>query len=153
MSYGVLGNQEFDDYRFSPAINLNTNYVAGQNQALWPGAIQTAFATPDIKWETSKSYNIGTDLSFFNRKLDFIFDYFVKENSDVLLQVPIPLSTGASANSPYINAGQITNKGFETSLSYSNSGDEFSYQITGTFASAEIKPTKLFPPLGIITSI
>jgi len=137
MSYGVLGNQEFDDYRFSPAINLNTNYVAGQNQALWPGAIQTAFATPDIKWETSKSYNIGTDLSFFNRKLDFIFDYFVKENSDVLLQVPIPLSTGASANSPYINAGQITNKGFETSLSYSNSGDEFSYQITGTFASVD----------------
>src|SRR5699024_11078426 len=115
-SYGVLGNQEIDDYRFSPAISLNANYVSGINQTLWPGAIQTAFATPDIKWETSKTFNIGTDLSFFNRRLNFLFDYFVKENSDVLLQVPIPLSTGASSNSPYINAGQITNKGFETSL-------------------------------------
>lgn len=136
-SYGVLGNQEFDDYRYSPTISLNTNYVIGQNQTLWPGAIQTAFATPDIKWETSKTFNIGTDLSFFNRKLNFLFDYFVKENSDVLLQVPIPLSTGASANSPYINAGQITNKGFETSISYRNSGDEFSYQITGTLSSVD----------------
>ena len=136
-SYGVLGNQEFDDYRFSPTISLNTNYVTGRNQMLWPGAIQTAFATPDIKWETSKTLNIGTDLSFFNRRLNFLFDYFVKENSDVLLQVPIPLSTGASANSPYINAGQITNKGFETSISYQNSGDEFSYQITGTLSSVK----------------
>lgn len=136
-SYGVLGNQEFDDYRYSPTISLNTNYVTGRNQMLWPGAIQTAFATPDIKWETSKTFNIGTDLSLFNRRLNFLFDYFVKENSDVLLQVPIPLSTGASSNSPYINAGQITNKGFETSISYQNSGDEFSYQITGTLSSVE----------------
>ncbi|UGU15912.1 TonB-dependent receptor [Sinomicrobium kalidii] len=138
VSYGVLGNQEFDDYRFSPAINLNTNYVVGQGQALWPGAIQAAFATPDIKWETSKTFNIGTDLSFLDRRLEFIFDYFVKENSDVLLQVPIPLSTGASGNSPYINAGQITNKGFEASLSFrSNSEGDFSYQITGTLASVD----------------
>ncbi|WP_335965737.1 TonB-dependent receptor [Galbibacter sp. PAP.153] len=137
LSYGVLGNQEFDDYRYSPAISLNANYVTGQGQTLWPGAIQTAFATPDIKWETSKTFNVGTDLSFFERKLNFIFDYFVKENSDVLLQVPIPLSTGASSNSPYINAGQITNKGFETSLTYRNSGNDFSYEITGTLASVD----------------
>lgn len=137
MSYGVLGNQEFDDYRFSPAINLNTNYVVGQGQTLWSGAIQTAFATPDIKWESSKTLNVGADLSFLDRRLEFIVDYFVKENSDVLLQVPIPLSTGASGNSPYINAGQITNKGFEASLSYSDSREDFSYRITGTLASMD----------------
>ncbi|MCX2679485.1 TonB-dependent receptor [Galbibacter sp. EGI 63066] len=136
-SYGVLGNQEFDDYRYSPAISLNTNYVTGQGQTLWPGAIQTAFATPDIKWETSKTLNIGADIGFFNRKLQFIFDYFVKENSDVLLQVPIPNSTGASGNSPFINAGQITNKGFETSLSFNNTHGDFSYQITGTLAAVD----------------
>ncbi|RAV28439.1 SusC/RagA family TonB-linked outer membrane protein [Sinomicrobium soli] len=137
LSYGVLGNQEFDDYRFSPAINLNTNYVVGREQLLWPGAIQTAFATPDIKWESSKTFNVGTDLSFLDRRLEFVFDYFVKKNSDVLLQVPIPLSTGASGNSPYINAGQIINKGFEASLNFSNSGEEFSYQLTGTIASVD----------------
>ncbi|WP_417444509.1 SusC/RagA family TonB-linked outer membrane protein [Joostella sp.] len=137
MSYGVLGNQEFADYRYSPAISLNTNYVTGQGQALWPGAIQTAFATPDIKWETSKTFNVGADFTFFNHKLNFIFDYFVKENSDVLLQVPIPLSTGASSNSPYINAGQITNKGFETALTFGDSHENFSYSLTGTLSAID----------------
>lgn len=137
VSYGILGNQEFDDYRYSPTISLNTNYVVGRDQMLWPGAIQTAFSTPDIKWETSKAFNIGTDLGFLNRRLQLTFDYFIKKNSDVLLQVPIPLSTGANANSPYINAGQITNKGFEASLNYSNSGENFSYQLTGTLASVD----------------
>jgi TonB-linked SusC/RagA family outer membrane protein len=137
VSYGVLGNQEFADYRFSPAINLNTNYVIGQDQHLWPGAIQTAFATPDIKWETSKTLNIGADLGLFDRKLQLTADYFIKKNTDILLQVPIPLSTGASGDSPFINAGEITNKGFETSISYSNVINDFDYQITGTFSAID----------------
>ena len=142
-SYGVLGNQEFDDYRYSPAINLNLNYVVGQDQHLWPGAIQTAFATPDIKWETSKTFNIGTDFSFFDYKLQLTADYFIKKNSDVILQVPIPLSTGASTNSPYINAGEITNKGFEASLSYGNTINDFTYGLMGTFSSVKNKVENL----------
>ncbi len=136
-SYGVLGNQEFADYRFTPAINLNTNYVVGQEQRLWPGAIQTAFATPDIKWETSKTFNIGTDLGLFDHNLQFTADYFIKKNTDILLQVPIPLSTGASGDSPFINAGEITNRGFEASISYGNSVNDFDYQVTGTFSSID----------------
>ena len=142
-SYGVLGNQEFADYRFSPAINLNTNYVVGEDQHLWPGAIQMAFATPDIKWETSKTLNIGTDFSMFDRRLQLTADYFIKKNSDILLQVPIPLSTGASGNSPYINAGEITNKGFEASLTYQNTIKDFNYELTGTFSSVDNEVVQL----------
>lgn len=143
VSYGVLGNQEFADYRFSPAINLNTNYVVGQDQGLWPGAIQTEFSTPDIRWETSKTLNFGTDINMFNRKLEFTADYFIKKNTDILLQVPIPISTGASGNSPFINAGEITNKGFEASLSYANTYNDFQYQILGTFSSVDNEVNQL----------
>lgn len=143
MSYGVLGNQEFADYRYSPAINLNANYVVGQDQHLWPGAIQTAFATPNIKWETSKTFNVGTDLGFLNRKLRVIADYFVKKNTDIILQVPIPQSTGASGDSPYINAGEITNKGFEISLSYGDTSGDFSYDINGSFSVVDNAVDKL----------
>jgi TonB-linked SusC/RagA family outer membrane protein len=135
VSYGVLGNQEFADYRYTPAVSPNVNYVIGQNQNLWTGAIQTAFATPDIRWETSKTFNIGADLSFFDYKLNLTADYFVKRSSDIILQVPIPLSTGASSSSPYINAGQITNRGFEAAISYNNTIDDFEYEITGTLTS------------------
>jgi TonB-linked SusC/RagA family outer membrane protein len=134
-SYGELGNQEFADYWYVPVITSNTNYVIGQPQGLWAGGIQTAFANADIKWESSKTINVGTDLGFFDHKLYLTADYFVRKNTDILLQVPIPLSTGASANAPYINAGQITNKGFEAALSYNNTAGDFTYQLTGTFAA------------------
>jgi TonB-linked SusC/RagA family outer membrane protein len=134
-SYGILGNQELRDYSYTPLISSNTNYVIGAGQQLWPGAIQTAFATPDIRWETSKTFNVGTDLGFFDNKLALTVDYFIRRNSDILLQVPIPLSTGASGTSPYINAGQITNKGVEAALTYNNKVGEFNYQFTGTFTA------------------
>ena len=51
--------------------------------------------------------------------------------------MPIPLSTGASGNSPFINAGEITNRGFEASISYGNSVNDLDYQITGTFSSID----------------
>ena len=134
-SYGVLGNQEFADYSYVPLITPNANYVIGQPQHLWPGAVQTAFATPDIKWESSRTLNVGTDLGFFDNKLFFTADYFIRKNTDILLRVPIPLSTGASSSSPFINAGQITNKGFEAALSYNNTVNDFTYQLTGTFST------------------
>ena len=134
-SYGILGNQEINDYRYIPLVTSNANYVIGQDQHLWSGAIQTTFATPNIKWETSKTVNVGTDLGFFGNKLALTVDYFIRQNSDVLLQVPIPLTTGASGSPPYVNAGQITNKGIETGLSYNNKVGEFTYQVTGTLTA------------------
>ncbi|OUJ73560.1 hypothetical protein BXP70_13780 [Hymenobacter crusticola] len=136
-SYGILGNQEIPDYRYVPLIASNTNYVLGQTQQLWSGAIQTAFATPNIKWETSKTFDIGTDWGFFQNKLNLTADYFIRRNSDILLQVPIPLTTGASGSAPYINAGQITNKGVEAALTYNNKIGEFNYQVTGTFTAID----------------
>ncbi|TPG72316.1 SusC/RagA family TonB-linked outer membrane protein [Hymenobacter nivis] len=134
-SYGILGNQEINDYRYIPLIASNTNYVIGQDQHLWSGAIQTTFATPNIKWETSKTFDVGTDLGFFDNKLNLTLDYFVRRNSDVLLQVPIPLTTGASGSPPYVNAGQITNKGIEAGLAYNHKVGDFTYQVTGTFTA------------------
>lgn len=136
-SYGKLGNQEFANYSYTPAITLNTNSVIGQDQHLWPGAIQTAFATPDIRWETSETYNVGADMGFLKDRLTLSADYFVKTNSDILLRVPIPLSTG-STSSPFVNAGQITNKGFEAALSYRQVvNNDFNYQFTGTISSVK----------------
>lgn len=52
-----------------------------------------------------------------NGKVQYTFDYFNKQTSDLLLRVPIPLSVGSSEN-PYTNAGNVTNKGYEMSLTY-----------------------------------
>src|SRR5690606_27196967 len=102
--YGILGNQEISDYQFLANIQPNINYVIGRGQVLMPGATQTAFATPDIRWENSSTFDIGLDLAFFQNRLNLTTDYFIKKSTDVLLQVPIPLSTGASSSSPFVNA-------------------------------------------------
>ncbi|SHH65948.1 TonB-linked outer membrane protein, SusC/RagA family [Chryseolinea serpens] len=142
-SYGVLGNQEIPDYLYSPTINSNINYVTGQDQHLWNGSTQTAFATPNIKWESSKTFDIGTDWGFFGNKLNLTADYFIRKNTDILLQVPLPLSSGASGSNPYVNAGSITNKGLELALNYNNQVNDFKYQLTGTFTAINNEVTAL----------
>ena len=143
-SYGELGNQEINDYRYVETITPNSNYAIGQPTVLWPGAIQLNFANNDIKWESSKTTNVGADLGFLDNKLSLTADYFIRKNTDILLQVPIPLSTGASGNAPFINAGQISNKGLELGLTYNNSiGKDLTYQLTGTFSAVTNKVDKL----------
>ncbi|HEY9257134.1 TonB-dependent receptor, partial [Chitinophaga sp.] len=137
-SYGVLGNQEIGDYLYSAAINSNINYVSGVDQQKWFGAIQTAFASPNIKWENTETMNVGVDVGFMNGKLNLTADYFHKNTTDVLLNVPIPGSTGSSAD-PTINAGTIQNKGFEMGLNYTNTAGAFTYGATGTFSSVKNK--------------
>ncbi|SEL04789.1 TonB-linked outer membrane protein, SusC/RagA family [Olivibacter domesticus] len=133
--YGELGNQEIADYQFLANINPNINYVIGADQHLMPGATQLAFATPDIRWENSVTYNAGLDIGLFNNNLSIIADYFVKDSKDILLQVPIPLSTGASAQSPYLNAGSIRNRGFEADIAYNKQEGDFHYGVNATFST------------------
>lgn len=141
-SYGILGNQEIDNYQFSAAIPGNINYVTGDEQVKWFGAIQTAFASPNIKWENTETTNIGFDAGLFNNSLSITADYFIKKTTDVLLNVPIPGSTGSSTN-PVVNAGTLQNKGFELGLNYSNSLGKVNYSVYGTFTAIKNKVVKL----------
>jgi TonB-linked SusC/RagA family outer membrane protein len=137
-SYGVLGNQEIGDYQYLAAITSNVDYVAGDPAVKWTGAIQQAFADPNIKWETSKTSDIGADMTFLQNRISFTADYYYKKTSDLLLQVPIPGSAGSSSN-PYVNAGAISNKGIEMALSYSGGSHDFKYNVFGTFSTNKNK--------------
>ena len=74
------------------------------------------------------------DLDLWNGKVQYTFDYFNKQTSDLLLRVPIPLSVGSSEN-PYTNAGNVTNKGYEMSLTYNEKIGDFNFNVTGNFSS------------------
>ena len=137
-SYGVLGNQEIGDYQYSAAVGSNVNYVIGTGQQKWFGAIQRAFASPNIKWETTKTSNFGVDAGFHDNKLNFTLDYFIKETTDVLLNVPIPGSAGSVSN-PVVNAGTLRNKGIELGLNYQNNIGDFNYSVFGTISSVKNK--------------
>lgn len=116
--YGELGNQEIDNYQYSATVTTGINYPDG-NGSLLQGAFPKNFANPDIKWESTSMTNVGLDFMALGSRLSLTMDYYVKNTSDILLSVPIPISTGG-ANDPVRNAGKIRNTGFEFNLGWND---------------------------------
>ena len=114
--YGVLGNQEIDNYQYSSTITTGINYPDG-NGGLLQGAFPKNFANPDIKWEETAMTNVGIDFMAFNNRLSLTADYYVKNTKDILLTVPIPISSGG-AKDALRRAGKIRNNGFEFNLGW-----------------------------------
>lgn len=116
--YGVLGNQEIVPYQYSSTITTGINYPDGKG-GLIQGAFPKEFANPDIKWEETAMTNVGIDMHVLANRLSLTADWYVKNTKDILLTVPIPISSGG-ANDPVRNAGKIRNQGFEFNLSWND---------------------------------
>ncbi len=127
-SYGVLGNQEIPPYQYEALINPYA-YAVFSNQ-LAVGATQVEFATPDIKWETKISKNIGVDFGFWEDRLTFSAEYYNNTSEDMLLRVRIPESTGVyNWKAPYINGASVRNSGFEFQANYNQNKGDFTYSF------------------------
>jgi len=77
------------------------------------------YGNPDLKWETTQQDNIGLDLGLFKNKVYISADYFKKTTSDILLPLSLPSLVG-DVQATMVNAGIVTNKGFELAISYNN---------------------------------
>lgn len=124
-SWGQLGNQyasNSDGEMYWPYLtvidqNNDLSYSYAGNFA--PGAAITNLVDENITWETTTTLDIGIDMGFFNNRLTVEADYFNKETSDIIVQLPIPLLLG-HAKPPYENVGKMLNRGVELNLNYDN---------------------------------
>ena len=107
-SVGVVGNQEIGDYQFAANVEPRTVIVNNQRAT---GYIITNKSNPDLKWETTTSYNIGLSTGFFQNRLTVTLDGYYKKTSDLLLNVPVEQVTGF--DTVLRNVGSVTNKGVE----------------------------------------
>lgn len=140
--YGVLGNQEVGTYLYSSDVTANINYLI-DGTTLWNGSFPKVFASPSIKWESTKMTNIGLDLVMFNSRLKATAEYYIKNTTDILLNVPIPVSTGAT-NDPLKNAGEIRNKGFELMLGWDDTfAKEWRYSLNLTASTVKNEVVKM----------
>ena len=140
-SYGQIGNQNIGGGAyFSGYGNTFGRYIFGNTPVIGAGRISSG--NPVLRWETSKQLDIGLDLTFFNEKVNVTADYFDKQIDNMLLIVPLP-STLGYPNSPYSNAGNMQNKGWEFELSYKDAIGDFSYSIDGNISAYRNKVTKL----------
>ena len=117
--YGVTGNQAVLD-NYAAVTRLKTaQYVFNGTpvSTLYP----LVMSNPDIKWETVKQANVGFDATMFNQRINITLDAYIKNTTDMLVSMVVPITTGYSdIYTPMINAGKVRNKGWELTISSQN---------------------------------
>ncbi|MFV8374773.1 SusC/RagA family TonB-linked outer membrane protein [Flavobacterium sp. LB1P71] len=132
-SYGKLGNNTLPPYFFATTINSFAGYDF--NNQLAPGTTVVASLDPNVRWEDVKTTDVALELGLFNNDLQFTAEYFVKNSTNLLVDVPLPFSTGAFPASIRTNAGAMRNKGFEFSTTYNNNDNAFKYSISANIGT------------------
>ena len=120
LSYGQTGNQGIPAYGSFSVLGVSNTIFSGNVNA---GLAVTSLPNPDLKWEFTDQYDIGLDLSLFDRKVNLSTDIYYKRTEDLLLQVPIPMSTGFGSR--LTNVGNVENKGLEVALNTLNVDGDF----------------------------
>jgi len=133
-SWGQVGNQNARAFQYLSTIKSNnTNYIFGNTEGvLTPGAYPDRLSNLDLKWETSEQIDLGLDARFLDNTLSATVDFYQKTSKDWLILAPILATAGADA--PFINGGDVVNKGVELSLNYQNKIGDFNYSISANGA-------------------
>ena len=116
-SFGVQGNdgillggaRSFYAYanRYAPSYNSTTGEYA---------VTMVQMGNEDLTWESSHSWNVGVDFSFFGYRLNGTIDYYNRKTTDMLYYKTLPLSSGISVDSYPANVGSMRNSGIEVTL-------------------------------------
>jgi TonB-linked SusC/RagA family outer membrane protein len=132
-SYGVVGNDApVRPYSYVSGLSSGQDYVF--NGTKYSGVTVTGFNNPDISWETVKQFDAGIDVGLFKGALEASLDYFDKRTIDMLIDIPLPASSGSSASITQ-NVGSIMNRGFEFSTTFRKSIGDLNFSVTGNLAT------------------
>ncbi len=136
-SYGIVGNDNpIDAYSYISGLSSGLDYVFLNNGtwAKYSGVSVNGFNNASLTWETVKQVDVGMDLGLLHGLFELTFDYFKKNTIDMLIQVPLPASSG---NSGYIwkNLGSILNRGLELSATVRKNVGDLDLSVTGNLST------------------
>ncbi|MDO6855110.1 SusC/RagA family TonB-linked outer membrane protein [Cellulophaga lytica] len=116
IGYGETGQQEINqDFGYLPVYQVSTDNQQYQLGDTFYNTIRPAGYDANIKWEESKTYNIGLDYGFLNNRINGSIEYYTRESNDILNQIPIPSGSNLT-NQLITNIGDLENSGFEFSI-------------------------------------
>ncbi len=149
-SWGILGNQDIGTYPYQTTLNSTGLYYpfgSGGEGVTFTGVGPTSLGNPNILWEKTSTYGTGLEASFLDNRLTFIADFYKRNTSDILVQIPL-LATSGVDNAPYQNAGSVSNTGIELTLGYSNkSSAAFRYDVSVNWTHNKNVVTKVPSPI------
>lgn len=140
-SWGQNGNDQIGPYGYTTVVNSGQNYTFGPTQVITNGSVALTSANPDLKWETIEQTNFGLDAEFWDGRVGFTTDFYLKNTLDMLYAAPIPLTAGTAA--PVTNIASVKNQGLELSLNYRNRDRAFKYSVGGNIAFVKNEVTGL----------
>lgn len=110
-SYGLVGNAAIPNYRHFALYD-----GVGYGFPLSPGITPSQIPNPDLSWEKTAQLDVGLEFAFLNDRLSGEIDYYNKQTEDLLLNTPVPATSGFTTQ--FRNVGALENKGFELVLNY-----------------------------------
>jgi TonB-linked SusC/RagA family outer membrane protein len=116
IGWGIVGNDQIQNYAYLGRVGSGANYPIGG--VAMPGTYPASIENLKLKWEQSKQTDIGVDLGLFDGRILLTADAYIKNTSDLLLNAPLPRSTGF--DSAVQNIGELQNKGLEFGLNTVN---------------------------------
>ncbi|WP_269684005.1 SusC/RagA family TonB-linked outer membrane protein [Flavobacterium lacustre] len=134
-SFGVTGNAGIGNFA---SLGLFRGSSYNKNSAITP----LQLANQDLKWEKTNQTDVGLDFALFNNRISGEVDYYVKKTNDLLLNEPLPGTSGWSSLTR--NVGSMTNKGFEFVLNSTNiKTDDFSWKTSLNLSTLDNKVVNL----------
>ncbi|MBM1106185.1 TonB-dependent receptor [Aurantibacter crassamenti] len=129
-SFGVTGNNNIGNYTQYALIDNTVNAVF--DDALAPGSAVNSLSNSNLGWETTKQFDIGLDLSLFNDRVSFVYDYYTKNTTNLLYNVQVPRESGFSEFSD--NIGEIKFWGHEFALNTVNTTGKFKWTTSANIS-------------------
>ncbi len=114
-SYGLTGNTEIGSYQSLSTISSGTTLIDGSRAA---SSSISGLPNPDLKWEKTAQTDAGFELQLFKGIIALEADYYYKKTTNLLLNKPIPNSTGFSG--VMSNIGSMSNRGMDLMVSSKN---------------------------------
>ncbi len=129
VSYGELGNERISGYYPYQSMLSVSHPVAyvGDTAISVTGYAQGGAVVRDLTWETTSNLDIGLDLALLDSRLSFTADWYYKKTKGMLIEVPVAPVVGLS--NPYDNLGDMHTKGWEVSLGWRDTVNEFTYKV------------------------
>ncbi|MDV6169655.1 TonB-dependent receptor [Flavobacterium sp. DG1-102-2] len=138
--WGLVGNDNITNYAWYQRVSAGSNYPIGG--VIQPGNYPANIENQNLKWEASEQINVGIDVALFNNRVRFSADAYKKTSKDLLLNVPLPRTSGF--DSALMNAGAIENKGLEFQLTTVNfDGEDFKWSTDLNISFNRNKVTNL----------
>lgn len=142
-SYGQQGNESIlDSEGYANYYGWQGLYALGWNNGNNIGAVVSTMETKDLSWEKNSNFNIGLEGSLFDSMLRFNVEYYYKKTTDMLLEYPMPLSTGFTGYNA--NVGNMRNYGVEMELTLNAiKSKDLNWSITWMGSTVSNKVLKL----------